>query len=106
MHPSTPRRNPGRSPLILLFLGALSCLLHAAPCQGESFTNHQPDGEAFTVKLFGDEFFAYEETIDGHLVVRDPKTGGFCYARVTKNGTDIVSTGAYTSDGNATSVKG
>ncbi|HEX5791418.1 MAG TPA: hypothetical protein VFY13_09690, partial [Luteolibacter sp.] len=93
MHPSSPRHRLGSSPLIVLCLGALCCLLHAAPYQGESFTYRQPDGEAFSVKLFGDEFFAYEETQQGHLIVRDPKNGEFCYAEVVDNGTNIVSTG-------------
>lgn len=65
----------------------------AAPYTGERFTYRQPDGETFSVRLWGDEFFAYQETDDGFLVVRDPKKGFFCYAKVTPGGGDIVSTG-------------
>jgi len=66
---------------------------HAVPYNGEAFTYLQPDGSTFTVKLWGDEFFAYQETEDGHLVVRDPKSRFYSYARVSADGSDIVSTG-------------
>ncbi|MCH7226945.1 M6 family metalloprotease domain-containing protein [Haloferula sp. A504] len=67
--------------------------VHAAPYDGEAFTYRQPDGEAFQVRLYGDEFFAYQQTDDGHLVIRDPESGFFCYAEVTPDGTRLVSTG-------------
>jgi hypothetical protein len=65
----------------------------AVPYNGETFTYHQPDGSAFQVRLWGDEFFAYQETLDGYLVIRDPASREYCYARVAPSGTDIVSTG-------------
>ncbi len=66
----------------------------AAPHFGEEeFTYQQPDGESFQVRLYGDEFFAYVEKVDGFLVIRDPNNGLFCYAKVTPDGSDIISTG-------------
>ncbi len=65
----------------------------AEPYFGKRVQYRQPDGATFTVFLWGDEFFAYQETEDGYLVVRDPESREFCYARVTADGADIVSTG-------------
>lgn len=76
----------------LAFLFTSTGLL-AAPYFGEAFTYRQPDGETFQVHLYGDEFFAYQETVDGYLVVHDPNNGLFCYAKVTPDGSDIISTG-------------
>lgn len=81
-------------PIIVAFALALfHAVAWAAPYHGKTFTYGQPDGELFTVRLWGDEFFVYEETEDGYLITRDEKTGEYCYARVIKNGTEIVSTG-------------
>ncbi len=79
--------------LVLLLLFIASKQLIAAPHFGEAFTYQQPDGETFEVHLYGDEFFAYVETVDGYLVIRDPNNGIFCYAKVSPNGADIISTG-------------
>ena len=75
----------------LLLAAAHQC--QAVPYHGECFTYRQPDRTVFQVRLFGDEFFAYQETLDGYLVIRDPVSRFFCYATVTADGADIVSTG-------------
>ncbi len=72
---------------LLLLLCAIAAFYQpraaAAPYIGrETFTYHQPDGTAFPVKLYGDEFFAYEETASGHVIVKDPATKYWCYARL------------------------
>lgn len=70
-----------------------TAVVTAAALNGEKlFTYTQPNGETFKVRLWGDEFFAYQETEDGYLVVRDPRKGFFCYAQVLPDGSDIVST--------------
>lgn len=79
--------------LACLLVAIISGRLLAAPYFGESFTYRQPDGEEFEVRLFGDEFFAYQETADGYLVIRDLQSGFFCYAKVTPDGAGMVSTG-------------
>ena len=77
----------------LLVFSFSTGMLLAAPLSGESFTYNQPDGQTFKVNLFGDEFFAYQETEDGYLIIRDKDNGSFCYAQVTPDGASIISTG-------------
>jgi M6 family metalloprotease-like protein len=77
--------------VLFLFAGGTAAV--AAPYSGETFTYSQPNGETFKVRLWGDEFFAYQETEDGYLVVRDPHKGFYCYAQVLPDGSDIISTG-------------
>ena len=47
----------------------------AAPYVGNEFTYYQPDGEAVQVRLYGDEFYAVEETLDGQVIVKNPPPG-------------------------------
>ncbi len=94
-----PNRPPGQLstltyPVLCLFALVLWVnSLNAAPFNGERFTYTQPDGSSFVVRIHGDEFFAYQETEEGYLVTRDPRTGFFCYAKVIPNGQDLISTG-------------
>ena len=77
---------------VLCILNALPAL--AAPYNGEkTYTYHQPDGSTFSVKLYGDEFFAYQRTLDGLEVVLDRKTGTYCYAVKAADGKSFVSSG-------------
>jgi len=75
---------------------ALLCLLpgvlSAAPVDGV-FAYYQPDGRKVNVQVKGDEFFAEERTLDGQLIVQDPVTKFWCYARLSEDGTDLESTG-------------
>jgi M6 family metalloprotease-like protein len=84
------RRNLARIAGAFLLLSASSSF--AAPVKGV-FTYHQPDGVAFPVNVEGDEFYATEETQDGHLIIQDPGTKYWCYARLSKDGTTLESTG-------------
>ena len=60
----------------------------------EVFTYRQPDGSTFGVRLYGDEFFAYQRTADeGREVVFDDATGFWCYAKLSADGRSFVSTG-------------
>lgn len=66
----------------------------AAPYIGRvTYTYSQPDGSSFPVKLYGDEFFAYQRTLDGREVILDPKTGYWCYARLDASGQAFESLG-------------
>ena len=66
----------------------------AAPYIGqETFTYRQPDGSTFSVKLYGDEFFAYAETVSGRVIVLDAATKSWCYARLAADGRSFGSTG-------------
>ena len=59
----------------------------------EDFIYRQPDGSSFAVRLYGDEFFAYQRTTDGREVVLDTATKFWCYARLSADGRSFESTG-------------
>ncbi|MBN2035246.1 MAG: hypothetical protein JW768_00755 [Chitinispirillaceae bacterium] len=63
------------------------------PYMGEEQVFTQPDGSRIPLVLYGDEFFIRAETREGYTVVRDSKTGWFCYARLSDKGDAFVSTG-------------
>ena len=66
----------------------------AVPYYGEeTFTYHQPDGSSFSVKLYGDEFFAYQRTLDGYEVTLDGDSNYWCYAKLSDDGRSFESTG-------------
>ena len=65
----------------------------AEPVFGEVFSLHQPDGARVRVRIWGDEFYRVVESLDGYTLVRDPRTGLACYARLSADGKDLVSTG-------------
>ena len=65
----------------------------AAPVFGEIFRLNQPDGSQIEVRIWGDEFYGVTETLDGYTVVRDPDTMYFCYAQLSADGNDLLSTG-------------
>ncbi|OVE75192.1 hypothetical protein BVX97_05445, partial [bacterium E08(2017)] len=81
----------------LLFFTAMAMLMatavFAAPYNGEFFTYYQPDGTAVEIRLYGDEYYAVAETLDGYTVTRDLRTGEFCYARLAQGGRSFISTG-------------
>lgn len=90
----------GSSPYVrraLLWLAA-ACLAVAssasgAPLNGEVVPIRQPDGTTVDVRVWGDEFYAVGETLDGHSIVRDLETGMLSYARLSDDGRRLVSTG-------------
>ncbi len=53
----------------------------------------QPDDSFVNVLVWGDEFHQDVESPDGYTLVRDPKTGWICYAEVSDDGNEYVSTG-------------
>ena len=76
--------------LLLLFFTVLS---FSAPYNGGIMDFKQPDGTIIKVKLYGDEYYMRAEGIDGYTVIRDEKTGWICYAKLSDDGTQLVSTG-------------
>ncbi len=58
---------------------------------GETLTFPQPGGAPVQLVVFGDEFYARYETLDGYTVVFDTVLGRYCYAAVA--GGRFVSTG-------------
>ncbi len=81
----------------ILFLTITLLLLtnksHAAPVFGEVFDVHQPDGSSIEVRIWGDEFYQVYESLDGYTLVRDPKSKEICYAELSADGNELVSTG-------------
>jgi len=65
----------------------------AAPIWGEVVSIRQPDGTFIEVRVWGDEFYAVGETVDGFTVMRDTRTGYMTYATLSQDGSRLVSTG-------------
>ena len=86
-------KTPRLSALGAVFIW-LSCLLTlwASPFTDEIvFT--QPDGAQIEMWGSGDEFYAWFETLDGYSVVFDRATRAYCFARVSRDGAALESTG-------------
>jgi M6 family metalloprotease-like protein len=62
------------------------------PVAGEVFPAKQPDGSVIQVRVWGDEFYRVVESLDGYTLVRDPASGAACYARLSADGHELVST--------------
>ena len=78
--------------LALLFIPLTKAAL-AAPVFGKIFDLLQPDGTNVAVKIWGDEFYQVVESLDGYTLIRDPKTQQICFAVLSKNGNELLSTG-------------
>lgn len=74
---------------VLLFVGQAG----AAPVWGQERALKQPDGEMIQVRIWGDEFYQVVESVDGYTLIRDPETGVICYAALSQDGSELVSTG-------------
>ena len=71
----------------------LSSAALAAPIWGEILELKQVDGTAVQVRIWGDEFYQVVESLDGYTLIRDSITGIICYASLSPDGNDLVSTG-------------
>ena len=76
------------SALVVFNAAALSAFYFDAPHEMT-----QPDGSVITVILNGDEYYMHAETPDGFTVVRDRQTGWICYAELSEDKSELVSTG-------------
>jgi M6 family metalloprotease-like protein len=79
--------------LILLITHSIS--LTAAPHNGDIFHFSQPDGSQVTVKIWGDEHYQTAEGIDGYSLVQDPSTRWICYATLSSDRREYISTGVH-----------
>ncbi len=79
--------------LVAALLLTLAVQAGAAPMHGDIVSIRQLDGTFVEIAVWGDEFYAVGETPDGYTVVRDPDTGLYCYARLSSDGAELVSTG-------------
>ncbi len=96
--------NVGTQVLVVIAWMLIASAVYAVPYRGDTFTYYQPDGATFQIRLYGDEFYAVAETLDGYTIVRDPDTGMFCYARLSNDGNSLVSTGVSVGKGSAAPV--
>ena len=99
-----------RKPCVLhrAYIAAVVCVLllafatsaSAYPVWGERWELRQPDGSKVPVIIWGDEFYQVVEDTDGFTLIRDPASGVICYAELSADGNDLVSTGVevYTTD--------
>jgi hypothetical protein len=90
---------------IMLFMSAIlislciASIAFAAPYSGMQMSLKQPDGTSVSVKMYGDEFYARMESLDGYSLIRDDKTQWICYADLGSTKSEFVSTGIrYTSN--------
>ena len=77
----------------LLVLAAAPAIIHAVPVAGEEFELIQPDGTFVSTRIWGDEFYQVVESPEGFTLVRDHKTQVINYARVSADGSLLLSTG-------------
>lgn len=82
------------SSILSVFLILLTAAIAMSyPMFGEERQVNQPDGTVVNIKIFGDEYYRFVESMDGFTLVRDQSTGVICYARVSADGTELESTG-------------
>ncbi len=79
--------------LILCFAIMVCPPLFAAPHLGDPFQFRQPDDSLVDVLVWGDEYYQFVETPDGYTLIRDPETNWICYAELSAEGNELVSTG-------------
>lgn len=100
---TTEQRMIGRLGFVILALAAVLATgpgLQAAPfAQKISFT--QPDGTPIELWGQGDEFYATFETLDGYTVVFDQARKAYCFAELSADDGELVSTGVSVSGGNS-----
>jgi hypothetical protein len=82
---------------------ALIGAAYAAPHNGEEFLLSQPDGSLVRTLIWGDEFYQDVESPDGYTLVRD-KDGWICYAELSADGSEYVSTGVRYTGGSRASA--
>ena len=82
-----------RGRLLCLFL-IFAIPVFAAPYNGEVMRFRQPDSTWVDVRLYGTEYYMSAEGLDGYTVVRDPENGFICYAMLSGDGTELISTGS------------
>jgi M6 family metalloprotease-like protein len=79
--------------LLIVLLWLFPGCLVAAPYNGEILSFRQPDGTWVDVKLFGTEYYIRAEGLDDYTVIRDKNTQWICYASLSEDGTEFISTG-------------
>ncbi|MDW6093932.1 M6 family metalloprotease domain-containing protein [Vibrio rhizosphaerae] len=65
----------------------------AIPYHGYQYDYKQPNGDVITLTLEGNDYYAEQRTPSGKLVIYDKQLGGLAYAKVSDDGTTLVSKG-------------
>ena len=79
--------------ILTILILAFSLKLFSSPYFGKIMKFKQPDGTYVDVKLFGDEYYMRAEGLDNYTLVRDKKTGWICYAQLSGDGSELISSG-------------
>ena len=79
--------------IFTIIIIACSLNINAAPYFGQIMTFNQPDGSTVDVKLFGTEYYMRGEGLDGYTVIRDKTTQWICYATLSQDNSELISTG-------------
>ncbi|HDQ25837.1 MAG TPA: M6 family metalloprotease domain-containing protein [bacterium] len=79
--------------LVLIFIFSFFSLIFTAPYNGDIFELLQPDGSYVEVKVWGDEYHQHIESMDGYTLIKDEATKWICYAKLSDDGEDYLSTG-------------
>lgn len=78
---------------ILIFTFLLSGTLEARNYYGTPHQVAQPGGDTVTVYLYGSEFYIEAESEDHYTLVKDSSSSEICYAMLSKDGNEYVSSG-------------
>lgn len=78
---------------VLLSVITAVSVLTAAPLWNEPAELRQPDGSLVSVVVNGDEFYQDVESPDGFTLIRDPQTQWICYAKLSDDNQQFISTG-------------
>ncbi|MCB9514026.1 MAG: M6 family metalloprotease domain-containing protein [Candidatus Latescibacteria bacterium] len=78
--------------LLLLSLG-MAREAGAVYLEAEPTVALQPDGSAVKALIVGDEYYSRLETEDGYTIVRDGSSGYYCYAELSVDASELLSTG-------------
>ena len=62
------------------------------PFYGKTFVFSQPDGTRIEVRGWGDQHHAVFESLDGYTLVKDPDSNFYCYAGLSDDREELVST--------------
>jgi M6 family metalloprotease-like protein len=79
--------------ILIIIAWLFPVCLTAAPYNGEIMSFRQPDGTTVDVRLYGTEFYVRAEGLDDYTVIRDKNTQWICYATLSEDGSEFISTG-------------
>ena len=65
----------------------------ASPFNGKVVPFKQADGSSVDIKLFGTEYYMRAEGLDGFTLIRDKVSGNIVYAKLSEDGSELISSG-------------